>query len=173
MYFLSTVLSGVKRIKTKLSRTRAEPSHRQAPMPLQKTVAALDPRPETEKLENSIDLRIKNVHVPFKVLKVRDEGGCKHVQIYAHTPADDDDDPDSIKAGAEQDTRIEASLITEKWWKDVPGEIMYVTDSNCNDGGKVIYVLFCMVDPDDEVEEDEQDYVQVRLEFEPEDVDPI
>ncbi|KAK2023001.1 hypothetical protein LX32DRAFT_698266 [Colletotrichum zoysiae] len=172
MAFLSTIITGVKRIKTRLSKTRAKPSHKQAPTPLQKTVAVSDPRHETEKLEDAIDLRIKGVKVPFKVLGVRDKGGCKHVQIYAHTPVDDGGDPDTEKAESEEGSQIEVSLVTDKWWKDVVGEVMYVADSNCDGGGKVIYVLFCMVDPDDEVE-DEEECIMVRHEFESEDFDAL
>ncbi|KAK2046010.1 hypothetical protein LZ31DRAFT_593592 [Colletotrichum somersetense] len=172
MVFLSAIITGVKRIKTKLPKTRAKPSHKQAPTHLQKTVALSDPRPETEKLEDAIDLRIKGVHVPFKLLRVREKGGCKHVQIYAHTPVDDGGDPDAAKAKSEQGTQIEVSLVTDKCWKDVIGEIIYVADSNCDDGGKVIHVLFCMVDPDNEVE-DEEEYIKVRHEFEPEYFDAL
>ncbi|EFQ35086.1 hypothetical protein CGRA01v4_11743 [Colletotrichum graminicola] len=173
MIFLSTIVSGVKHVKAKLSRARAEPDRRQARTPLRKIAAAADPRPETEKLADAIDLHVGGVHVPFKVLTVRDKGRYKHVKIYAHTTADDGGDPDETKAESGQRTRIEVSLVTDKWWKDVIGEIVYVADGNCDDGGKVMYVLFCMVDPDDEVGEGEEEYVEVRHEFESEDIDPL
>ncbi|KAK1980734.1 hypothetical protein LZ30DRAFT_722270 [Colletotrichum cereale] len=169
MVFLPKIISGVKHVKTKFERTGAEPNPRQAPTPVRKTVTA-DPRPESERLTEAIDLRIRGVHVPFKVLKVWNKNGCKNVHIYAHTPADDDD-PDVTEAESEQRTRIEVSLVTDKWWKDVVGEILYVADGNCDDGGKVISVLFCMVDPDDEVEAGEEEFVEVRHEFEPDDFD--
>ncbi|KAK1954618.1 hypothetical protein LY78DRAFT_648906 [Colletotrichum sublineola] len=171
MGFLSKIISGVKGVKTKLKKAETKSNPRQVPTPVRKTANA-DPRPETEQLADAIDLRVGGVHIPFKVLKVREKDGCKHVAIYAHTPADDGDTV-SREAELEQRTRIEVSMVTDKWWKDVVGEIMYVTDGNCDDGGKVIYVLFCMVDPDDEVEEGEEEYVNVRHEFESEDVGPL
>ncbi|KAK2004227.1 hypothetical protein LX36DRAFT_745024 [Colletotrichum falcatum] len=182
MGFPSVIISAVKRAKTKLERTQAAPDSGQAPTPIQKTVDIADTRPETEKLTEAIDLRVGGVHVPFNVLRAAEyKDGCKAVEIYAHTPADDDNggggggsgDPDATEAESGKSTRIEVSLVTEKWWKDVVGEVTYVADGNCDDGGKVIYVLFCLVDPDDEVEEGEEEYVKVRHEFESEDADPL
>ncbi|KAK1566274.1 uncharacterized protein LY79DRAFT_674827 [Colletotrichum navitas] len=99
----------------RLSRARAEPDHRQARTPVRKTVAAADPRPETEKLADAIDLHVGGVRIPFKVFYVRDKGGCKHVKIYAHKTADDDGDPDATNDKSGRRTRIEVSLLTGKW----------------------------------------------------------
>ncbi|GKT49030.1 uncharacterized protein ColSpa_09211 [Colletotrichum spaethianum] len=138
-------------------------------MPIQKSTA-VEPRPKIQKLKEAIDLRIGGAHVPFEVIKVRDKDGCKLVHVYAHIPAEDGDS-DSSDTESDSRTRIEISLVTDKWWKDVAGEIIYVADGNCDDGGKVISVLLCLVDPEDEVEQDEEEFVKAFYELEPENAD--
>ncbi|KZL81020.1 hypothetical protein CI238_03357 [Colletotrichum incanum] len=168
MVFLSKIIVGVKRVKNKFKKPRADSNTRQIPTPVRKPVI-VDHRPEIEKLEEAIDLRIGGAHVPFEVLKVRNEDGCRIVQVCAHTPADDDGS-DSTEAESGPKSEIELSLVMNKWWKDVAGEIMHVADGN-RDGCKIISVLFCLVDPDDEMEQDEEEYVKACHEFESEDFD--
>ncbi|GJC89186.1 hypothetical protein ColLi_12024 [Colletotrichum liriopes] len=174
MAFLSKIIAGVKRVNNKFKKPRADLNTRQVPTPVWKPVNEnhKNHRNEVEKLQKAIDLRIRGAHVPFEVLKVRDEDGCKIVQVYAHTSANSSSSS-LTEAESNHKPQIEISLVTEKWWKDVAGEIMHVADGNCDDGGKVISVLFCLVDPDDEVGQDEEEYVKVCHEFESEDADPL
>lgn len=150
-------------------------------MPVRKP-ALVDHRPEVERLAEAIDLRIGGAPVPFDVLRVKEKDGCKIVHIYAHTPADDDGDEDDGLSVTENETddvgpsaEIEICLATEKWWRDVTSEIMYVADGNCEDGGKFISVLLYLAELNDEVaeeEEEEEEYVKVYHEFQPEEIDP-
>ncbi|WQF88836.1 hypothetical protein CDEST_13850 [Colletotrichum destructivum] len=199
MISISKIISSVRAGRPVSTQHGADPNTEQAPMPVRKP-ALVDHRPEVERLAEAIDLRIGGAPVPFDVLRVKEKDGCKIVHIYAHTPAGDDDDDDDDGSNdteneidnAGPSAEIKICLATEKWWKDVTGEIMYVADGNSEDGGKFISALFYLADLDDEVadvvaddndddddddeeeeeEEEEEDYVKVYHEFQPEEIDP-
>ncbi|KAK6216537.1 hypothetical protein QIS74_06651 [Colletotrichum tabaci] len=181
MISISKIISSVKTGRpTTSTQHGADSNTEQAPMPVRKP-ALVGQRPEVERLAEAMDLRIGGAPVPFDVLRVKEKDGCKIVHIYAHTPADDDDDDglnvtENETDGVGPSAEIEICLATEKWWKDVTGEIMYVADGNCEDGGKFISVLLDLAELNDEVaeeeEEEEEEYVKVYHEFQPEEIDP-
>ncbi|TKW50452.1 hypothetical protein CTA1_5737 [Colletotrichum tanaceti] len=183
MMSISKIISHVKAGRPMSTQHAADPNAEQAPTPVTKP-ALVDHRPEVERLAEAIDLRIGGAPVPFDVLRVEERDGCKIVRIYAHTPAaapaDVDDDSSNDTENETDEARpsasIEICLVTEKWWKDVTGEVLYVADGNSEDGGIIISALFCLADPDDEVleeeEEEEAEYVKVYQEFQPEEMDP-
>ncbi|TQN67926.1 hypothetical protein CSHISOI_06140 [Colletotrichum shisoi] len=188
MISISKIISSFRTGRPVSTQHGADPNTEQAPMPV-RMPALVDPRPEVERIAEAIDLRIGGAPVPFDVLRVKEKDGCKIVHIYAYTPAaaaDDDDDDDGLNDteneidDAGPSAEINIYLATEKWWKDVTGEIMYVADGNSEDGGKFISALFYLADLDDEVADDdddddddeEKDYVKIYHEFQPEEMDP-